>query len=733
MAKIEWPAADRTSLIGGRITRIDGLEKTTGEAKYTYDINLDNQLIAVALGCPHGHCKIITLDAAPAEKVKGVVHVELLRKAGDEIEWEGELLAVVAAESEGAAREGVAKLRDALKYEELEVFVDDDDLEAAEKAGRTSKAGDKVQIEREPGDDDDEDEFIDEEIARLLKESKHVVEGEYGIDAITHCCLEPHGSTVEWKGDKLNAYLSTQNVSGTDDGFAGALGVTADDVTVTCQYIGGGFGSKFAPDYWGVAAAQIAKKTGRPVKFMLDRDQEQKLGGNRPSGYIKVKLGADADGMVQVWDSHHWGTSGTRGGGVAQSVIPYVYQPKNFRRVATGIGTNTASARAWRAPNHPQGCAITQTAYDDLARVMGANSLEIFKKNLQNIASRQTAKIYAEEMDIAARLMDWQNKWHPHGKGEKNGSVVEGLGLAIHEWGGVANSSTATVRIHPDGGVSTYCGTQELGTGTRTCCAIVTAETLGLEVDDVNVNIGVSSYPISGASGGSTTIGAISESHRRASTAALNQLLAKVAPKLEAQADQLEAVGGRIRVAGNPDRSLSWKEACAAIGMKPIEASASHNRGDASPLSSEGVGGVQMAHVAVDTETGVVRMKKFVCVQDMGLIINRLTAESQCYGAVIMGIAYALFEQRLMDPATGAFVNAELGEYKLPRIGDVGEIVIELYEPEDQRDRGVIGLGEPPVIAPGAAISNAVCNALGVRVPVLPLTPERVLAALEKA
>jgi xanthine dehydrogenase YagR molybdenum-binding subunit len=178
MAKIEWPAADRTSLIGGRITRIDGLEKTTGEAKYTYDINLDNQLIAVALGCPHGHCKIITLDAAPAEKVKGVVHVELLRKAGDEIEWEGELLAVVAAESEGAAREGVAKLRDALKYEELEVFVDDDDLEAAEKAGRTSKAGDKVQIEREPGDDDDEDEFIDEEIARLLKESKHVVEGD---------------------------------------------------------------------------------------------------------------------------------------------------------------------------------------------------------------------------------------------------------------------------------------------------------------------------------------------------------------------------------------------------------------------------------------------------------------------------------------------------------------------------------------------------------------------------
>ncbi len=135
-----------------------------------------------------------------------------------------------------------------------------------------------------------------------------------------------------------------------------------------------------------------------------------------------------------------------------------------------------------------------------------------------------------------------------------------------------------------------------------------------------------------------------------------------------------------------------------------------------------------MAEVEVDRETGVVKMKKFVAVQDMGLIINRQTAESQIYGAVIMGIAYALFEERIIaDPKTGAFLNADLGDYKLPRLGDIGEIVVELYEPDSEYNRGVIGLGEPPVIAPGAAISNAVCNALGVRVPVLPITPERVL------
>jgi xanthine dehydrogenase YagR molybdenum-binding subunit len=150
-------------------------------------------------------------------------------------------------------------------------------------------------------------------------------------------------------------------------------------------------------------------------------------------------------------------------------------------------------------------------------------------------------------------------------------------------------------------------------------------------------------------------------------------------------------------------------------------------------LSSQQVGGVQMAHVAVDKETGVVTMKKFVAVQDMGLVVARKQAESQIHGALIMGIAYALFEQRIVDPKSGKMLNAELADYKLARIGDIGELVVEIYEPESQRSRGVIGLGEPPVISPGAAISNAVCNALGVRVPVLPLTPKRVLEALGKA
>lgn len=728
-----WPEKSKSRLIGKSHKRIDSMEKATGEAKYTYDVNLKDQLIVKCLASPNGHVRIKTLDAAGAQAVPGVVHVHLFPKSkvGSEIEWAGELLVAVAAETESAAREGVKNIR--IEYEFLDVFVNEENLKAAQAAQRTMKDKVRTSLENEPGDDDDEDAFEEAEIKRLFDASECVVDGHYGVPVITHCCLEPHGSTVQFNNGKLLAYLSTQNVSGTDDGLARPLEMRAEDVEVICQYIGGGFGSKFAPGYWGVAAAQISKATGRPVKFMLDRDQELKIGGNRPSGYINVRIGADKSGKIQVWDSHQWGSSGYRGGGVSDRVVPYVIQPKNRRVRATPIKINAMQAAAWRAPNHPQACVLTQCIFDDLAAKLGISSLDVFLKNSDLIAAQQVPEVYRQELKLAAKLMDWEAKWHPHGKGPANGSVVEGLGIAMHTWGGVANSSECRLRIYPDGGVESFCGTQDLGTGTRTVCALVLAETFGLNVDDVRVNIGVSKYPPSGASGGSTTVGAVSESHRRAAQDALVKLMPAVAEKLKAKSSELEVTPGRIGVKGNPNRSLTWKEACATLGLKPLEVTASHKRGTKSPLSSEGVGGVQMAHVAVDRETGIVKMKKFVAVQDMGLIINRQAAISQIYGAVIMGISYALFEERIMDSKTGNFVNAELGDYKLPRIGDIGEVVVELFEPEDQRARGVIGLGEPPVISPGAAISNAVCNALGTRVGVLPLTPKRVIEAISRS
>jgi xanthine dehydrogenase YagR molybdenum-binding subunit len=302
--------------------------------------------------------------------------------------------------------------------------------------------------------------------------------------------------------------------------------------------------------------------------------------------------------------------------------------------------------------------------------------------------------------------------------------------LSLHTWGGRGHASENQLTINPDGLVSIELGSQDLGTGTRTVIAIVAADTLGVPLNTVRVNLGDSKYPPSGSSGGSTTVGGVSASTRHAAVDALEALFKQVAPALGAEPENLEAAHGKIQVKGNPAKSLTWKQACAKLGVTPISVHGKTPGND--PLSNSGVGGVQMAEVSVDTETGIVHVDKMVAVQDVGLIINLKTAESQVLGAMIMGISYSLYEEKIMDQNTGRMVNPNMEFYKLAGITDVGNLVVRMITGKAQDDRGVIGLGEPPVISPGAAISNAVANAIGVRVGSLPLTPERVLAALEK-
>jgi xanthine dehydrogenase YagR molybdenum-binding subunit len=299
----------------------------------------------------------------------------------------------------------------------------------------------------------------------------------------------------------------------------------------------------------------------------------------------------------------------------------------------------------------------------------------------------------------------------------------------MHTWGGRGHPSECDLIIQPDGSVTIKMGTQDLGTGTRTAIMLVAADTLGIKPQQVNLLYGDTKYPMSGGSGGSTTIGGVSSTTRRAAVDARDMLFAKVASALGATADQLEAVNGQIRVKGSPSKAMTWKQACAKIGAVAINAHGK-NLGGRDPLMNSGVGGVQMADVSVDTETGVVKVNKMVAVQDCGLVVSLEQAESQVYGALIMGISYSLYEEKVMDQTTGRMLNPNMEFYRLAGIGDIGELVVHMMV-NKYDDRGVIGLGEPPVVSPGAAISNAVANAIGVRVPFLPLTPNRVLAALE--
>jgi xanthine dehydrogenase YagR molybdenum-binding subunit len=714
--KYDWPEAGHRELIGKSIDRIDGPEKVSGRAKYTYDTNPPGRLIAKLCTCPYAHAKVTSIDISAAQKLPGVKAVLVVQGPGSEIQWAGDEVAVVAAVTEEIAEDAVRLIK--VEYEQMPYLVREEDLDKAQAAGRTKDAG-----EATTGDPQ-----------KAFQDPDSVVsEGFYGLPVITHCCLESHGNLVEWPDPKsIKIWSSTQNVSGGPGQLGQGLRlkkVQIDDsnIQTICQYIGGGFGSKFSPDRWGIEAAQLSQMAGgKPVRLMMDRDIELEMAGARPSAFGKIRVAAKKDGTLTAWDSESWGTGGV--GPSGHPPLPYVIEPPNRHWKHTAVSANIGGSRAWRAPNHPQAALLTMPALDDLANKLQMDPVEFLLKNV-NLAPNILQKTYTEELQKASELAGWKRNWHPRGD-KTPGHIKRGMGVSLHTWGGRGHTSQCNVIVRPDGSVTVRLGSQDLGTGTRTVIAISVAETFGLPVHAIQVEIGDSKYPPDGASGGSTTVGGVSTSTRRGAIDARDELFTAVAPSLGVQPAQLEAWNGKIQVNGDPSKSLTWKQACAKLGVKTIQTTG-RNPGPCH-LNDSGVGGAQIADVSVDTETGQVKMNRIIAAQDCGLIIDMKTAESQVYGALIMGVCYSLFEQKVMDETLGVMLNPNMEFYKLATIGDIGEFVVHMMTGPGYDERGVIGLGEPPVISPGAAISNAVTNAIGVRVPTLPLTPDKVLAALEK-
>ncbi len=708
MAKVAWPGPDRRKYIGARISRLDGPEKTTGTAKYAYDMNLEGMLYAKLYQSPHALAKVTAVDTSAAEAMPGIeaVHIQKDRRGElPDITYAGDTICAIAGTSEEAVNDALTKVK--VTYSDIgSPQMNDNDPELTSGREQAKEQGD---------------------VDAGFSEADVVSEGAYGIACITHCCLESHGQVTDFKDGELNVWPSTQNVSGYAGGIARAAELPADKIHVDCQYMGGGFGSKFSADAWGGIGAILSKQTGKPVKLMLERDQDQKVAGQRPSSFGTVKVGVKKDGTITAWESDIWGSGGQQR--YRMPPLPYVFTGiPNYRTLGRGIEVNRGLPRAWRGPNHPQAAAITMCALDDAAHAVGMDPLSFFKKNL-HLTGR--ADVYAEELDKAAEMIDWKAKWHPRGD-RSGGATRSGVGLSIHTWGGQGHPSQCAVTINPDGSVVGRMGTQDLGTGTRTITAIVLADTLGLPLEKVRMEIGKNSFPTSGASGGSSTVGGVTTSTRDAATQALNALLEKVAPELGVEADKLEAWDGRIQEIGNPSKGMAWEQACSLLGGMALTKQGANPTTDGTKLTTGGVGGVGMADVTVDIETGIVTINEYVGVQDCGLIIDEKTGDSQMYGGAIMGITYALYEETVFDPTSGAMLNPDFEFYRLAGLADVGSLKMHLMRGEKYEARGVTGIGEPVVLSQGAAISNAVTNAIGVRVPELPLTPDRVLDAISK-
>jgi len=706
-----WPSNPR--LIGTRIPRIDGLGKASGRTKYPSDVRPEGTLFGVMLYSPYAHAKVKSIDTTAAEKMPGVKAVHVIAGAGKTLRYQGDDIAAVAAETEEQARDAARAIQ--VDYEVLPHVVTESQATAENAPQIVRDAGNqrrgRATVKGKPEED--------------MAKADVTIEATYSLPVITHVCLETHGLTARWDdSDHITAWASTQAVGPTASQLADAMKLPASNVRVLTEVMGGGFGSKFGPDVWGITAAELSKKAGgRPVRMFLDRIQEHLAAGNRPSAIGKVKLGASKDGKLVAMIAETTGVGGISRG--AQFPLPYIYMDVPASRTHTDIFVNCGDARAMRAPGHPQGCAIMEAAMDDLADKLGIDPLEFRLKNLPPDDFK--TPVYMADVKMGAELIGWSANRQPRGQNGK-GPIRRGLGMALHTWGGGgAKDKQVACIINPDGSVEVRSATQDLGTGARTVLAIITAELLGLKVSDVKSNIGDSSFPPGQNSGGSTTTPSMSPPTFSAVSEARDELFKRIAPGLNAQPADLTLKDGQVLVKG--EAKMSWKDACRKLGMMPISVTGKFQEG----LSSVGVGGCQFADVSVDIETGVVKINKMVAIQDTGLIIDKLTWESQVYGGVIGGLNYGLFEERVMDPTTGGMLNPDMELYKLAGASDIPEIIVRAYEPDEVKARGVIGVGEPPTVSTAAAIGNAVTNAIGVRVTEWPMSPRNVLNALAKA
>jgi len=703
-----WDLDTKLSVVGKDHPRIDGVDKVTGRARYSYDVRFPNLAYAGILGAPHARARIKGIDTQAAEKLPGVLHVQVL---ADQVFYAGQPVVGIAAASEEQLDDALAAVK--VDFEVLPHVVDVDSARQPNAPQAVPHRGKGNVIQR--GRDKQGNA---KQVAQAHASADVKLEREYRTQVQTHSCLETHGSVCHWEGDALTCYASTQATFAFQNTLAQALEIKPAKVTVITEHMGGGFGSKFGADAWDVYCARAAKAIGRPCRLMLSRKAEHLIAGNRPDSIQRCTFSASKDGKLLGAEVHTWGT-----GGVAPNASvtnPAVYAFKATHSDQHHVLTNAGAGRAFRAPSHPQGFFALEGMLDELAAELGMDPLELRRKN-------DPHPVRQKQYEIGAEAIGWDRR---KADGANPGPLKRGLGVAAARWKHNGRPGCSVrCRIGKDGSVFVASGAQDIGTGTRTVLALMVAEELGLKPSEIEVRIGHTTDPYGHGSGGSVTAPSIGPVARQAAYEAKTQLLRAVAERLEQKPEALELKGGQL-IGG--DKPLSFAKACALLPVDAVEATGVGTRELFSmPRFAPEVAGVQFAEVEVDVETGLVRVLKVVAVQDCGLVADPLLARSQINGAVIQGVSYALFEQRHLDPKTGAMLNPNLLDYKIVGALDVPEIVsIPFTVANGISTTSMSSLGEPPAVPTAGAIGNAVANAIGARVRSLPITPDKVLAAL---
>ncbi|MGE3175220.1 MAG: xanthine dehydrogenase family protein molybdopterin-binding subunit [Planctomycetota bacterium] len=726
-----WDATTQFAVVGTDLARADGLPKASGRAKYSYDVTFPGMLQGMILRSTVARGVLTGLELDEARAMPGIAALIPLKEVGHRVRFVGDELVAVAARTLDQCRDALERIRATYEQEDHTV----DFLAAAD--GPILDDGGELQ-QPWTGHED-----LEEPLGKAAV--RH--QATYRTEVQTHSSLETHGMVARWNGSDaegwhLELWASTQATFGVRNEIGRAMeaaGHPCKSVTVHSEYVGGGFGSKFTAGAEGRAVALLARAAKAPVKLMLDRFEEHTCAGNRPASLMQFRAGLDDGGRIAVFDWRSYGGVGHNGEGGAVRIPDHFFHQSATRPGRPDhkdVATDTDPARAMRAPGHPQGFFGCELFLDELAQKAGIDPLELRRRNDPQV-------IRIEQYRLGAERFGWQAARNPKPGSPMPGSdprYLRGAGMASARWGQLGNHGlnrrgqgtqhAILCRIHPDGTVEVRSGAQDIGSGLKTVMVAIAAEELGVEPARVRAVTGHTDDPSGPASGGSTTTPSLAPAVRHAAFLARQQLAALAADDLGAEPAQIAFAGGRLAANG---KSVAFADVCRRIAPNPIEARGVRFPNYESEPFERGVCGAQFAEVLVDSWTGAVRVTRMLALQDCGIVIARKAAESQVLGAMIQGIGYALHEQRILDRASGRMLNGDFLRYKIPGPADMPEMECLLQSVANgHSNTSAAGIGEPPSVAAPAAIANAVFNAIGAPVRHLPITPDKVLAALSR-
>ncbi len=775
MAQIIDKASSRTA-VGKPVRRQDGFDKLTGRTRYAGDIPAAGLLHARLVLSPYAHARIVNIDISAALEVPGVrfvytsqtlglVHYDSSSRAmsplaQEEALWCGHPVAIVLAESEAAAQDGVAAVD--VEYEQLPAVVDPvaamqpsspltrvvqqevkseiagGGAHAAVPEDEEAQAGEEEKEELSPNVSDKGRLHLGD-IAQGWREAEVVVERTFETSVVHQSYIEPQSIIVvpDHTGRHLTIWPSAQGMFGVRSDVSEALAMPERQITVESTPIGGAFGGKFGLiEPLAAAAAYTARK---PVRLVFTRSEDLSAANPAPGSRITLKLGAKRDGTLVAMESRAIFDSGAYAGAAAALggvILGSTYRCPNVDLRYYEVLTNKAGVGAYRAPNAPQATFALESLVDELCRKLEVDPLAFRLRNglkegdptLDHRTWRRIGLLECLERAREHPLWRERQAWKNPPAGLEGWKI--GIGLAAGGWPGGTEPAAAACRLEKDGSVTVVIGSVDL-TGSDTSMALIAAQGLGMSAENVTVvHDNTDTMPYNGGTGGSKTTYTTGAAVLAAARDARNQILSIAADMLEAASTDLEIEGDRVVVRGAPGKSVALTQIAESSMRFAGQYEPVYGRGRSANRVSSPMYTVHLARVAVDPETGEVRVLDYVAVQDVGFAINPALVEGQIHGGVTQGLGWALFENVVYDE-NGQLLTSNLMDYALPHSVDVPNIQTVLVEiPSDLGPFGAKGVGEPPVVPVGAAIANAVFDAVGARVARLPITPERLFSSL---